>query len=1681
MIKKKFLASTLVIVFLMQIFMSNFNLIFVKATEISDFSFITGVTIKDTNGNELGDNVGKSDEIHATYSWEIPNDKSVNAGDIYTMQLPKEIHIVAVINQPINDTEGNKIADMRIGTDNKVVITFTQYASENSNVSGYFFVDCHFKASEISNLNPVPIVFNITGMATPVVVDVNFDQPDPTVEKNGTYDPVTDDITWKVTVNKEGVKADNVNFEDIIDSSQEFIDNSVEVEGIPISYFYDNKSGKLSCDLGNITSEQVITFKTNVHNDLATKAQGNYNYTNTAKINYQDNGSSKAITSNTKTVPVTVKYISKVGIYDEATKQIDWTIKVNETGRTIANAKVIEDIPAGLKVIPGTIKVGDSTADTTVIDGEYYYNYIDNTSTSRLEYSLGNISGVKTFTFSTEVNGNLYNSNNLKVFNNIAYIVGDGIPANTSSNYGVGVQSNILQKDGIGYDASTGRITWRITVNKNKTNIPAGAVITDDIPNGQTYVANSVKLDGTLLDDSIYTAATTGDVTKTGTLSYTFSNSFSDIHVIEFQTQLMNDKHYKANYNGIYNNSANITATAVNENASGTQSVNSEIIKKTSVDYNYATREITWKIVVNKNAMPITNAIVSDEIPSGQEYVENSATIDDNSKGTFNSETDIKANNKIVYYFTGTINKTYTVTLKTRITDLSIFNSTGYKNLYNMATIAGDEIPKDGVTFSTASRSIQNSVVSKKSSYTNGNDYIDWIVESNNNYSIDLSGATITDNLQDGLSLDTDTVELYTLTVNPNGTLTDKAKVQLTKDNVSYDPATRKFVFTFPKDSGTGAYRLKFRTNVTKVGSYSNSVQFNGFTTNQNASSSSVGVWFSSGGGGGVGATGSITVVKVDKDDTSKKLSGAVFQLLDQYGNVKATSSPTGSDGTVLFNKLKFDIDYYVKELTAPVGYNVNSDLYKFQLHNVTDQKDITYVFQNEKIKGNIQLTKVDDDNKGLPGAEFTLYDATDTSYTNPLNTAISDSNGSVLFNNVPYGIYVIKETKAAVGYNMSLQVLTVNITEDGKVVQASTSPIINTKIKGNIDFNKTLESGLPLANAEFTLYDALDTTYLHPLMIAVSDSNGIVRFNNVPYGQYTIKETKAPTGYVLSSEILSAEISQEGKTVRTTPDTLGNIKIKGSIEFLKTGEDKTGIQGVEFTLYNATDINFLNPLKSLISDSNGIVRFENVEYGNYVIKETKPLAGYNPISQIITATITEDGKTVKATPDTVINNKIKGNIKLLKVGEDNKGIENAEFTLYSVKDTSYTTPLMAAVSDANGLVEFKNVSFGSYLIKETKAPVGYNLSTQICTAEINEEGKTIEANPNVLADTKIKGNIELLKVRADKLPLKGVEFTLYDATDLNFLNPLMVSVSGDNGIVTFNDVLYGNYTIKETKTITGYTLYTQTISVRIVEDGKTVKPNPDTIVDIKIKGTIAINKIDNDGNAVEGAEFAIYDATDTKYENPLMTAVSDTNGKLVFKDLVYGNYVAKEIKAPSGYQISEDILEILVKDDGATYFKEVRNAKILVSIIVKAVDKDGKSLPNTEFVIYDKNGKPIGKVESDDEGVVKFDNVGYGDYTIKQIKGDDGYIISDQVIPIKVDSPETRNLIVENQKVIPPSKNTNSNVKDKAITEESTKTDKATIEGLPKTGTYFDFANLLMVGVINILIGTIFIVRRKN
>lgn len=180
-----------------------------------------------------------------------------------------------------------------------------------------------------------------------------------------------------------------------------------------------------------------------------------------------------------------------------------------------------------------------------------------------------------------------------------------------------------------------------------------------------------------------------------------------------------------------------------------------------------------------------------------------------------------------------------------------------------------------------------------------------------------------------------------------------------------------------------------------------------------------------------------------------------------------------------------------------------------------------------------IGFNKIDEKGEPLPGAEFTLSHNSDCcSVAVADKTAVSDSEGKVAINGIPSGHrYTLKESKVPAFYVCSSETYPVEVSYGVVTFEKEGGSIVNTPATTEINFTKVNAKDEPLAGAEFTLsHNAECCAAQIADMVQVSDEEGKVAFTDLYNGHiYTLKETKAPEGYLLSDETYYVTVS-DGK-----------------------------------------------------------------------------------------------------------------------------------------------------------------------------------------------------------------------------------------------------------------------------------------------------------------------------------------------------------------------------------------------------------------------------------------------------------------------------------------------------------------------------------------------------------------------
>lgn len=708
-------------------------------------------------------------------------------------------------------------------------------------------------------------------------------------------------------------------------------------------------------------------------------------------------------------------------------------------------------------------------------------------------------------------------------------------------------------------------------------------------------------------------------------------------------------------------------------------------------------------------------------------------------------------------------------------------------------------------------------------------------------------------------------------------------------------------------------------------------------------------------------AKGNFSLTKVDASDANLGVAGAVYGIytkaemnqegkwdVDQnsyLGNAydlitkpnleeSVTDEETGEVSTVSKLQPVFSQElpygtYYVKEIASPDEYKLNDTVYTVRLSK--EQEYVEVIAEDEKYTGSVEILKIDKDTgKKLNGAIFKLF--TKAQYESYLNGIEdddilylkTDENGKAEVNNLKLGeSYVLIEDKAPDGYNLDPNIKEEFTVQKEKLTFSYT--FANQKYPWVL-IKKVNELGYPLEGVVFGVYSfgedgvaqtADDQSFGE--FATGYDGTGYARYDTsaLPYGWYYVKETKEPDfGYEKSKEIKTFEVTPERLDYEFT---FVNHRMKGDIEIWKTDEVGNPLTGAEFSLYKAGDSWFTEEeventdvfIQKFEMDENAHAIIENLPADCYVIKETRTPDGYETMEDVFFdlsngETKAEDDRKYYYYAFHFTNTPITGNIKIQKSVENTTAIstdinlQGAVFVIMDEKQTIVDT----VITNETGEAVSRELPKGSYTIKETKAPDGTILNQEIGTVHIDgtkEDHLYTYTHTNPI----VTGTLQVIKENENKERLQGAEFDVKVYGQDEVVDHL---ISDEQGFAETKELPYGWYTIVETKAPDGYDLDPKAVYHRFIG-----KENPVKITIVNIKDNdggngVQVIKYDKDdpSHYLQGAVFELY-AKD-KPDEVIQTYTTNENGYFSLADLPEGNYVLKEIQAPDGYTLSENV-----------------------------------------------------------------------------------------------------------------------------------------------------------------------------
>ncbi|WP_446476122.1 SpaA isopeptide-forming pilin-related protein [Bacillus velezensis] len=662
--------------------------------------------------------------------------------------------------------------------------------------------------------------------------------------------------------------------------------------------------------------------------------------------------------------------------------------------------------------------------------------------------------------------------------------------------------------------------------------------------------------------------------------------------------------------------------------------------------------------------------------------------------------------------------------------------------------------------------------------------------------------------------------------------------------------------------------------------------------------------------------------------------------------------------------------------------------------------------------KGSLTISKTGSDGTSLSGAGFQLWSKDGKQL---LRTGTTDDAGKLVFGNIRYGTYVLKEIKAPDGYTISdAYVNGVSVTIDGKSSAAGALyKVINQKNK--VTLIKKDENNNPLAGAVFKLEKkSSDGTYTLIKNNIESDKNGKVEINGLPAGYYRLMETKAPSGFIVNTKAIHFSIAKNEKN--QVPDVeLGSmVNYKGKAALTKKDADGRNLEGAVFKII---DSDGKTVQEDLVSEKDGKIETSGLAPGHYAFIETKAPDGYVLNTEKVEFTISEtaEGKPESTDAGTAVN--YKGSVRLTKEDTDGRNLEGAVF---KIVDSDGNTVQEDLVSDKDGKVETSGLAPGHYAFIETKAPDGYVLNTEKKEFTISE---TAEGKPNPSdAGTAVnyKGSVRLTKEDAEGKKLEGAVFKIIGSDGKTVKEDL---ISNKDGKVETSGLAPGHYAFIETKAPDGYVLNTEKKEFTISETAEG-KPKPsDAGTFVNYQGSVQLIKKDQDGNVLDGAVFKIIDSDGKTVRDDLMTK---EDGKIDAGGLAPGNYQFVETKAPDGYLLSTTPVPFTIKaeNSGKPNQAALTAVNIKNSVVLTKLDQGDKRkvLQGAKFNLTDANGKVLTEgLTTDEHGQIIVRGLKAGEYQFIETKAPELYSLDQTPISFKITNTDIKPVEISAENTLTP------------------------------------------------------------
>lgn len=730
-----------------------------------------------------------------------------------------------------------------------------------------------------------------------------------------------------------------------------------------------------------------------------------------------------------------------------------------------------------------------------------------------------------------------------------------------------------------------------------------------------------------------------------------------------------------------------------------------------------------------------------------------------------------------------------------------------------------------------------------------------------------------------------------------------------------------------------------------------------------------------------------VEVTKQDSETSSAQgdgtLSGAVYGI---YRDGTLVDTYTTDESGYFKTKEYVCGNYTVQEISPSEGYLLDETVYSVgaEAENYfIEHNPLSMTVTEDVIKGNIAIIKHSDDGYTQietpeVGAEFEVYLKSASSYENAAESErdylTCDENGFAQTKDMPYGVYTVHQTVGWEGTEFIAD-FDVNISKNGQTYRYL---INNAEFESYVKVVKVdSETGktIPYEGAGFEIYDSngqkISMTFAYPTPTTIdtfytNNEGYLITPEVLPYGEYSLVEVQAPVGYVLDSTpvsfTVSADNAEEENAMTVIKVRKENTAQKGKISVRKTGDIFTSV----------------TMASSAYTDENGEMIVNPTTYTPVFADGDLSGAVFQVIA--VEDIVTLDGTTRAYAGDVV-----------------------SEIT-----------------TDENGYAETEPLYLGKYEVREIKAPYGYVLNNEPKDVELTYAGQEFEVRDTV--DTEFENEYQSVRISLSKVMendklfgiygencYTSVRFGLFAAEDIQAADGTVIPADGlisevsldENMTAKFDvQIPFGRYYVQEIVTDEHYVLNGEKYLVTFEYMGQevtTVSIDCGQFVNELKHGKVEGIKVNESDEPLENALFGLFavDTAEFTSENAYMTAVSDENGYFEFDEIPYGEYIVREIEAPTGYILSGESYPVTVCEDGETI--TIRTVNKPVTVEISKRDVYGNELVGAEMVLENADGEIVDKWTSDGTNHI-VSKLGAGEYVLKEIAAPDGYIIATDI-----------------------------------------------------------------------------------